>query len=223
MSTFFTSIFFNGAAAKKRLIATAYGVFFTLCFSGLQIGAAQPALDQGKPNKGKNDGNAQNMAAPIKPLKISISRSEYLPDDMYGYWSVTGTLMESNSPDYFNRLVHNIWVLEQSGEKVVVSNPVNGASASIDVDKVEGQTATFHRTVILKGGKIFFEMPTVTVNVDRLDGTTINEIRYLRNGRVTRSYFAKYRLVARRIGGEKVRMPAFEGSPEIQIDDSRLR
>lgn len=141
---------------------------------------------------------------------------------MYGYWSVTGTLLESNAPTAFKKVMHNIWVLEQVNDVVVISNPLSGASASLNVEKVEGQTATFHHTVVSKTGRVFFEMPTVTVDGDLLYGVTVNEFRYLNNGKVGQPYYAKYRLEARRIGGEKIRFQQERAEPQFEIDDQLL-
>lgn len=159
--------------------------------------------------------------APSAPpmLRAGVSKSLYLPDDMYGYWSVTGTLLETNAPGSFNQILHDIWVLEEVGDEVRISNPVTGASASVNVEKVEGNTATFHRTFVSRGGRVFFEMPTVTVFGDILNGSTINQFRFLKNGKVSQSYYAKYRLDARRIGGEKIRFQQHRAEPRIQIDE----
>lgn len=161
-------------------------------------------------------------AGPARTIKAGVSKSLYLPEEMYGYWSVTGTLLESNSPTSFNRIMHNIWVLEQVGDSVVITNPISGASASVNVEKVEGQTATFHHTVMLKSGRVFFEMPTVTVNGDQMFGVIVNEFRYLKNGKVSQSYYAKYRLEARRIGGEKIRFQQQQTPLDLEIDERSL-
>lgn len=153
-----------------------------------------------------------------KPLSIGITKSLYLPPEMYGHWSVTGTLVNSNSDSFFNPVVHDIWVLERQGEQVVLSNPVSGASANVEVDKVEGSTATFHHMVVNKS-RIMFEMPTITVLGDRLTGVSVNKFQRIRKGKVVQSAYGHYRLEAQRIGQDRLKFkPEEEAEDEIEFE-----
>jgi hypothetical protein len=161
----------------------------------------------------------------MKPLSVTISKSLYLPPAMYGQWSVVGTLVHTNAPEYFNPVVNDIWMLERVGDQVMISNPANGASAAISVDKVEGNRATFHRSGVAGRNKVFQEAPTITVNGDTLAGTTTNRIRYLKDGQVVREYFAVYQLEANRISAARVQFRPENGmgGPDIEIEEVRRR
>lgn len=155
-----------------------------------------------------------------KPLSITISKTLYLPPAMYGQWSVVGNLLEANA-DFFNPTVNDIWVLQREGDQVVVENPANGAKAAINVDRVDGATAVFHRTVPAGRNKIYLENPTITVTGDNLVGHSVNRVRYMKDGKVTREYYAVYRLQAQRISGARVqfRPESTAGGPDIEIED----
>ncbi len=155
-----------------------------------------------------------------KPLQVTVTKTLYLPPAMYGQWNVTGVLKETNAPEFFRSLINDIWVLERVGDQVIVSNPTNGASAAIQVDKVEGETATFFRMVTV-GNKVMYERPTITVNRDSLFGISINQFDQVRNGRVVQSRYGKYELEAHRIGGARLQFkPEVDaGEPDIEIEE----
>ena len=156
------------------------------------------------------------------PLQASITESRYLPPAMYGQWSVTATLLETNTPAYFSPVVHDIWILEETGSQVTITNPSNGASATISVDKVEGNTATFHRTVTAGKNRRISEQPTVTVEGDRMYGQTIDQVVYLKEGQVQKALIGKYRLEAERISGARARFGQDVGTPEFEIEEIQI-
>lgn len=158
-----------------------------------------------------------------KPLSVTVSKTLYLPPEMYGQWSVSGTLRETNAQEYFSATVNDIWILDRSGDQVVVSNPATGASAAVSVDRVEGESATFHREGLVGKNRSFQEIPTIAVHGDTLTGQSINKIIFLKNGVPVREFYAVYQLQAQRIAGARTRFqPEHEGSgPDIRIDDIR--
>lgn len=163
-------------------------------------------------------------AAPkMKPLEATIAATNYLPPEMYGQWSVVARLVETNMEGMFNPLVYEIWVLEQNGNQVTISNPSTGASATINVDKIDGNTATFHRMQYASPKKRISETPTVTVIGDVMKGVTINRMDTLKEGKVDKGFYAKYILEAERIKPARVRFgSSFEGPPaEFEIETLR--
>jgi hypothetical protein len=163
------------------------------------------------------------MGSESKPLSVTVSKTLYLPPEMYGQWSVNGTLMETNAQEYFSVTVNDIWILDRSGDQVVVSNPATGASAAVNVDRVEGESATFHREGLVGKNRSFQEIPTIAVHGDTLTGQSINKIIFLKNGAPVREFYAVYQLQAQRIAGARTRFqPEHEGSgPDINIEDVR--
>jgi hypothetical protein len=139
-----------------------------------------------------------------KPITVTVSKTLYLPPDMYGQWSVTGDMLESNAPEQFSHKLSDIWILEREGDQVIVSNPATGASANISVDKVEGETATFHRMNRESRTQVLEEIPTITVHGDTMTGIMLNRVSKFKNGTLIPISYVKYQLQAQRIGGARV-------------------
>ncbi|MBY0402515.1 MAG: hypothetical protein K2X66_01330 [Cyanobacteria bacterium] len=217
-------------------------LFLTLCFTLIQLinsyflgvcWAANPSLEFQSSNASSSNSSASKslglkpsstkpsttpMASKqvtVQPLEATISTTNFLPPAMYGQWSVMATLIESNTPNFFTPQVTEIWVLEQSGNSVTISNPANGASATINIDKVKGNTATFHRMQYSRPERRILESPTVTVDGDLMVGTTLNALEVVKNGKVVQGFYSKYSLKAERLGGARVKFGQSNfGSPE---------
>jgi hypothetical protein len=141
---------------------------------------------------------------------------------MYGEWSITATLLETNAPNYFRREIHDIWILAREGNDVTVTNPANGASATVNVDQVQNNTASFHRMVRDPHEGIFIESPTITVNGNTLTGSTVNEMAVVKNGIPHVLYRAKYHLFAQRIGGARVEFAPMPQPPKFEIEELQM-
>lgn len=163
----------------------------------------------------------QQTGPPVSaPFKLQVSETRFLPPAMYGQWSVTATLIASDMGDALSPVAHDIWLLARDGDQVTLSNPVTGAFASVSVDRVQGQTATFHHGVVLRPGRrTLIERPTVTVAGDRLYGETTHEYRLLRNGVVERVYHARFRIEAERLSPARAQWQAVPQTPAFEIED----
>jgi hypothetical protein len=157
------------------------------------------------------------------PLQAGVEVSQYLPPEMYGQWSVRATLIESNQPDLFSKVVNDIWNLERVDEVVIVSNPVTGASAAINVDSVKGNTATFHRWVNVSPKKRFVETPTVTVKGDRLSGVTVDQIQLISQGKLVQSYYGTYLLEATRVSGARVQFGEKDPNAPVEFEIEEIK
>ncbi|WP_303674539.1 hypothetical protein [Vampirovibrio chlorellavorus] len=154
-----------------------------------------------------------------KPLTVTVSKTLYLPPAMYGQWSVTGIVKETNITGLVP-VANDLWVLQRQGDEVTITNPVNGASASIQVDAVEGNTATFHRSG--QSNRINrSETVTLTVNGDTLYGRNMRREEVMRKGQVVKVNYALFELQGTRIGGARAvfRPEALQEGPDLQIDE----
>lgn len=161
--------------------------------------------------------------SPGKPLTATVSKSLYLPPEMYGQWNITGKLIETNVPNSYP-VATDIWILEREGDVVVVTNPANGASAQVNVDQVEGETATFHKVGRL-GSTVKTETVTVTVNGDTLFGKNmIRDQKYAKDGSLVRDLYAVFTLQGTRIGGARTTFrPETSQGPDIEIEEPQIQ
>jgi hypothetical protein len=186
--------------------------------------ATQPASINGSTSEWSESRGASEQ----KPFTVTVSKAQYLPPAMYGQWSVTGEILESNAPEQFNPKLSDIWILEREGDQIVISNPATGASANISVDKVEGDTATFHRMGQPDRNMVLEESPTITVRNDVMTGVMTNRKFKVKNGTLIPVAYVKYQLEAQRIGGARTRFMPAEGNgtsqqePDIEIDEIKF-
>jgi hypothetical protein len=161
------------------------------------------------------------IPAGFKPLTASVSKSLYLPPAMYGQWTVTGTVRETNIPDLIP-VANDIWILQREGDAVTITNPTNGASAAINVDAVSGDTATFHRAGVTDRVNRS-EVVTLTVQGDTLYGRNLRREEVIRKGKVVRVHYALFELQGTRISGASAvfRPDVLEAGPDIQIEEVR--
>lgn len=171
--------------------------------------------------KTAQSGEAVQIPTGMKPLTASVSKTLYLPPEMYGQWTVTGIVKETNISNLVP-MANDIWLLQRQGDAVVITNPANGASAAVNVDKVEGNTATFHRSG-QSGKMVRSETVTLTVNGDQLFGRNLRREEVVKNGQVVKVNYALFELQGARISGASAvfRPDVMDSGPDIEIEEVR--
>lgn len=209
---------FHGSA---RFSAT---VLLGMLLAGVSVvGLAQELDTDPLPTVSAGSSTQAPEAKPVlkmrAPLTASVSKTLYLPPAMYGQWSVTGNLLQTNVPDTYP-VSNNIWVLERVGDEVIISNPENGASASINVKSAEGNTATFLKSNQV-GRMTISETVTITVDGDNFSGQNLSKREYLKEGKPVKTQFALFHLTGVRISGARTRFKpeAQDSGPDFEIHD----
>jgi len=135
-------------------------------------------------------------------LTGGVSQIQELPSGMYGMWEVKGTLVETNDYAKYSEHTSDVWILKKDGNFVTLINPQNGASATITVTQVQGNTATFVRSVKTYVSRDA-EQVTITLNGDTFTGTDliVSEDRF--RG-VTISTGARYKIYGTKISGQSL-------------------
>ncbi len=147
-------------------------------------------------------GDKSNVFVENGVLKGGVEATKELPEEFYGVWSVTSTLIDTNKPGLFNVTGSDVWRLEKTNGVITLSNPTTGARASIRVDEVRGQTAKFTRDSV-DGPLREYESPTITVNGDTFVGEDYLVFEVYRANILVQNYYVKYRIEGRRLSKPK--------------------
>jgi hypothetical protein len=166
-------------------------------------------------------------------FKLNASESKFLPPAMYGTWSIEATVISSTAPNglYMPR-THEIWALDRDDAVITLKNMSNNASATIEVDQVSGNTATFHHEASGQSGYYMMqqkikirETPTLTVDGDRMSGTNNQLVKlYNHRGQLTATYTAVIQVEGTRLAGAKVTFGnVYEPKPEFEVAPLQFR
>jgi len=157
---------------------------------------------------------------------LNASKDKNLPPAMYGTWSIHATVLESNAPyGSYQPASTELWMLDKEDGVITLRNIVTNAVASINVDRVVGNTATFHHVAnVPSRGMRIVEMPTLTVTGDHLSGMNEQTVVFYRGNQFAGAYNLKIQLEGTRLSGAKVtfgdsnQQPSFEVAP-LQFKD----
>lgn len=108
-----------------------------------------------------------------EPLKAGVS-IDSVPDTFYGSWRVVAKIDKQKGETYFKPIAIDFWNLSRQGNVINLTNPFTGASASVNVDYVEGNLIRFTKIGSYDGNKKL----TDTVDL-KLQGDTFTGINTL--------------------------------------------
>lgn len=205
------------------LASTGYAQQLDLSDPSLMPGARQNQHKTTPPvisNPSKTPQAPSNLYYSGQPIKVTVSQTRYLPPEMYGQWTMMGTLLQTDAPDYYRPNLSEIWFLDKEGEQLVISNPGTGGSAVATVEKVEGKTASLSRFAPMGKNQIAQEKFKLRVDGDYLAGEGTYRVTFMQGNRVARQTFGTYRIEATRIGKARTEFrPEAPGNPSFEIED----
>ena len=147
-------------------------------------------------NNQENEYKINNSSTQTPVLTGIVSEVQELPQGMYGVWKVTGTILETNSPEMYLKNTNDTWLLRKDGSFVTLINPENGASATITVNEVHNDTATFTRKYV-GFGQNEVERVTITLDGDSFHGIDVIYMEKAFFGSI-KSYTARYKISGER-------------------------
>jgi len=152
-------------------------------------------------------------------IKVEVNESKYLPPEMYGTWSIKATILSTDAPaDMYSPEGTELWTLGEDHGVVFIKNIITNAQASITVDQVEGNTATFHHLAQIPSREMkIMEIPTVTVEGDKLSGINQQRVVFFRRGKKIADYSLKIKVEGTRLAGGQVTFGAPQAEPDIEI------
>lgn len=188
------------------LLLVKCALYSILLFCPLVL-AQEPTLDtdvNAYNNTNKNTSESQPPNTAIAPSKRTFSahvhESQYLPPAFYGTWQVTQFLITSNALYRFKKRTQDIWILNQTGDTIHLTNPNTGGKSKITVNEVKNNKATF-TCEVKDGNAILKEQPTITVVGDTFHGQNIFQIKYYKKKKLIRTQEAILKIDGRKISG----------------------
>jgi len=160
-------------------------------------------------------------------LKATISQSQNLPPAMYGTWSIQATVTATTAPPWlFTPSTSEVWTLVKDNGVVVLKNVSTQASASIHVDKVQGNTATFHHEARIPSRRMrIIETPTVTVSSNSLTGVNRQTLFFYRDDKLAETYTLDIQIQGTRLSGAAVQFGDADDrpAPKFQVEPMRFQ
>ena len=146
------------------------------------------------------------LSAPITTAKIlegNVSLIENVPQDFYGTWIVTGTMLSASITDVYKPYSVDVWTLSRYGNIIVLANPISGASASISVEEINGNTIKFNR-VSTSDNQTSIEVPEITLNGNFFEGIDNMVIEHFLDNHKSRKDILKYKIEGKKVASERL-------------------
>ncbi len=136
-------------------------------------------------------------------IRGSISLSDSVPSGFYGCWKVSSVRVKTTNPNAFGKYGSDLWNLSKSGDVITLSNPVSGASASVLVSEVNGNTVKFSK-VSKDVDEESIETPILTLDGDNFSGIDKIVIRNYKNGKFVSEDSVEYQVKAVKVSGNTI-------------------
>lgn len=138
-------------------------------------------------------------------LTAGISMVEQVPVELIGTWRVVSKLSETDAPANFKKMGVDIWNLYKTGDVINLCNPISGASASVNIELVKGNTIRFTKEGTYDSQKLI-DTVEITLNGNKFSG--VNNLKLQNLSSVDNSLMsektATYTLQGDKISGENI-------------------
>lgn len=138
-------------------------------------------------------------------IKGGIIESKELPEDFYGTWSVSTRIIRSDNPLLSTEGRVEIWRLEKVDNTITLVNPITGARASITVDNVRNNTATFSRKKLSQNLKEYEKVTMTMDSESSFSGNDIQVTEKYRRGKLVRRETVEFQILGKRLSGPLMR------------------
>jgi len=133
-------------------------------------------------------------------LTGGVSIADEVPSGLFGSWRVESHCIRSTDAAFLGSESVDIWTLERNGDNVVLSNPVSGARADVNVNEISGNTVKFEKRSFLPDEESV-ETPILTLSGRNFTGTDIINIKTFKNGKLIREDYVEYKVKGAKISG----------------------
>ncbi len=139
----------------------------------------------------------------VKTLSATVSLNEQVPAALMGTWRVVSVLKETDSPVNFKKSGVDIWNLSRAGDVITLSNPLTGASASIEVSYINKNTVNFKKEGFYAKQNLT-DTVEITLIGDSFQGINNLKLDTIKDGVVMKEKTATYTLRGEKISGTSI-------------------
>ena len=138
-------------------------------------------------------------------MKAGVS-IDSVPDSFYGSWRVVAKIDKHKGSTYFKPVAIDFWNLSRQGDVIKLENPFTGASASVEMDYVEGNMIRFTKIGDYEGNKKLTDTVDLKLDGDTFTGlnTLILETYSNFDGKLMSKDTAFYILKGEKISGQSI-------------------
>lgn len=138
-----------------------------------------------------------------KVFEAGVAVQKDLPPDLYGTWQVISKRLETNNPYLFKSESEDIWNFSKQNGYITLTNPETNASATINVNEVKDNIATFSRQ---KKTFDYIEKENCKLNLEKnsFDGVDTLIFEYYRGNQLLFVNKVKYRIQGKKITGSSL-------------------
>ena len=138
--------------------------------------------------------------AKAQTLEGGVSLSDKVPKELFGAWKINAVCTRSTNRDYFDSVSVDVWIFSKIEDRILLTNPMSGATASIGVNEVNGNKVRFEKTTDLPD-ELSVETPILTINGDSFEGVDRIYIKTTRNGAPVKEDFIEYKVKGTKMSG----------------------
>ena len=131
--------------------------------------------------------------AKAQTLEGGITLSDQVPKELFGAWKVNAVCTQSTNRDYFDSTSVDVWIFSRIEDRILLTNPMSGATASIGVNEVKGNKVKFEKKTDLPD-ELSVETPILTIDKDSFEGVDRIYIKTTKNGALVKEDFIEYKV-----------------------------
>lgn len=126
-------------------------------------------------------------------LEGGVTLSDRVPKELYGAWKIYAECTQSTNKDYFDSTSVDIWIFSKIEDRILLTNPMSGATASIGVNEVTGKKVKFEKRTEFPD-ELTVETPIITINGENFEGFDRIYIKTTRNGALVKEDYIEYKV-----------------------------
>lgn len=138
--------------------------------------------------------------AKAQTLEGGVTLSDRVPKELFGAWKISAVCTQSTNRDYFDSTSIDIWIFSKIEDRILLTNPMSGAVASIGVNEVKGSKVKFEKKTELPD-ELSIETPVITIDGDSFEGVDRIYIKTTKNGTLVKEDFIEYKVKGTKMSG----------------------